>query len=216
MLPFLRSQAAKTVTGMLLAGSFVFYVFATPGERPVNVRPLRELPQTLGPWSMVGEHPIEAAVQNVLKADDSLMRTYAGPNAYAHVFIAFFKSQRAGVAPHSPKNCLPGSGWAPSKSDTIDIPIEGRADPIRVNRYIVSKGDDKSLVLYWYQSHQRVIASEYAAKAYLVMDSVRYRRSDTSLVRITVPIGESEEQAERNAIKFVRDAFGPVSNLLPA
>ena len=53
-----------------------------------------------------------------------------------------------------------------------------------VNRYVVEHGEDKSVTLYWYHSHNRVIASEFSAKFWAVADSIRYHRSDTALVRV--------------------------------
>jgi EpsI family protein len=85
-----------------------------------------------------------------------------------------------------------------------------------VNHYVVSKGESKSLVLYWYQSHDRVIASEYWAKIYLVIDSIRYRRSDTSIVRVTVPYSQSNDDAAREAaVEFVRASFPAINGMLP-
>ena len=88
---------------------------------------------------------VEQEVQDVLKADELLTRSYvnAGQQMAAHLFVAYFRSQRTGQTPHSPKNCLPGSGWIPSVSDVIHIDIPGR-QPIEANRYVVAKGDQKS------------------------------------------------------------------------
>ncbi len=102
--------------------------------------------------------------------------------------MAYFQSQRAGQTPHSPKNCLPGSGWTWSVADTIRVSIAGRAQPIEINRYIVSKGEERAVVLYWYQSRDRVVASEYRAAAFTAWDALRYNRTDTELVRVVVPV----------------------------
>jgi hypothetical protein len=61
-----------------------------------------------------------------------------------------------------------------------------------------------------------VIADEFAAKFWLVADGVRYRRSDTALVRIIVPIGPAgEDEAFRAAQEFVRSSFPLIKNQLP-
>ncbi len=121
---------------------------------------------------MVREGVIDQDERDVLRADDYLTRQYAAPGGKtASLFVAYFRSQRAGQTPHSPKNCLPGSGWTWSVSDTIRVNIAGRAQPIEINRYIVSKGDDHAVVLYWYQSRDRVIASEYRAAVFTAWDA---------------------------------------------
>src|ERR1039458_6324331 len=102
-------------------------------------------------------------VQDVLRADDTLSRDYVNlaATAKASLLIAFFKTQRYGQAPHSPKNCLPGAGWEPTESGTIRIAVPEWQEPIVVNRYVVAHGEDKVLAIYWYQGRHRVIASEY-------------------------------------------------------
>jgi EpsI family protein len=214
---FLASRRVAAATCILLLQAAVFY--GLPKERPTNLqRPLRAFPPVIGEWRVISDTPVEPEVLNVLKADDTLSRVYAnmGTRSAANLFIAFFRSQATGVAPHSPKNCLPGSGWAVSASDMLDIAIPGPQGAIRVNRYVVGKGDAKSLVLYWYQSHNRAVASEYAAKIYLVLDSIRYRRSDTSIVRVTVPVSRNDEASAQNiATAFVQASFGSINETLP-
>jgi EpsI family protein len=153
---------------------------------------------------------IDKENMEILKADDLLSRVYQDRSTgkMATLFVAYFQTQRTGKTPHSPKNCLPGSGWAPSQSGMIDIRVAGETEPIRVNRYIVSRGDNQDAVLYWYQAHNRVIASEYAAKIFTVTDAIRCNRSDTSLVRVIVPVdGGDTHGAVETAVSFVQSVL---------
>ena len=94
--------------------------------------------------------------------------------------------------------------------------MAGQAEPIRINRYVVSHGGDKSVVLYWYQSQRRVIASEFSAKFWLVMDSIRYHRSDTALVRVTIPVAHNDQDAAtRVGVSFVQIVFPLLKGYLP-
>ena len=98
----------------------------------------------------------------------------------------------------------------------ITIPISGFPAPITINKYVISKADNQSLVLYWLQSHGRVVANEFAAKFYLVADSLRYHRSDTALVRVVVPVVHDDmARALDGATKFVQAAFPEVYHYLP-
>jgi EpsI family protein len=170
----------------------------------------------LASWNQVEEGVVDEETRAVLKADDLLNRTYASGAAGANLFVAAFRSQRNGKAPHSPKNCLPGNGWTPMKSDEIALDVGG-AQPIVVNRYVVAHGDERSLVMYWYQSRDRAVASEYAAKFWVVADAIRLNRTDTALVRVVVPIfNRDEEAAGRAAADFVRSFYGTLRGYLPA
>jgi EpsI family protein len=134
----------------------------------------------------------------------------------ANLFVAFFNSQRAGQTPHSPKNCLPGAGWVWTVSDTIPVSVPGRAAPIAINRYVVSKGEDKAVVLYWYQSRDRVVAKEYTAAAYVAWDALRYNRSDTALVKVTVGVfNNQQDAATQSGIEFIQAFFPTLRQFLP-
>jgi EpsI family protein len=218
MLRFFKSTPARVLTAAMLLQIAGFVAVSRREAVPI-ARPLAEFPSRLGAWSLVQESEVDPETLEVMRADDVLSRTYADAarGRGASLFVAFFKSQRAGQAPHSPKNCLPGAGWAASESDVLAIPVAGRAQPIVVNRYVVSKGEDKSVVLYWYQSRDRVIASEYRAKVYLVADAIRYNRTDTALVRVVVPVaGNDTAAATTTAEEFVQAFFMALRRHLPA
>ena len=214
---FLRSGHALALSLALLAQAALFYGYSR-GESVPAARPLKEGPAQFGDWKLAQEGVIEQETLDVLRADDVVTRTFAesGTGQYANLFVAYFRTQRTGQAPHSPKNCLPGSGWAPSTSDLLSIPVSGQEAPLQVNRYIVQRGEDKSVVLYWYQTPKRVIPSEFEAKYYLVLDSIRYHRSDTALVRVvTSVVNGDEDAATKTAIRFVQSFFTPLRQYLP-
>jgi EpsI family protein len=215
---FLRNKYARILTIVLLLQGSAFYATAFRAENVPPVAPLSAFPTQVGGWRMEQDVKIEPEMLEILKADDTLDRSYINraANAGAYLFVAYFKTQRYGQAPHSPKNCLPGSGWEPIESDPIVFAVPGRSEPIRSNRYLVAHGDEKSVVLYWYQSHNRIIASEFSAKFWLVTDSIRYRRSDSSLVRIIVPVRNGDTAtATKSAVEFAQAVFPDLAKQLP-
>ncbi|MCW5979871.1 MAG: EpsI family protein [Bryobacteraceae bacterium] len=214
---FLNWRPARVLTLALVAHIVLVNAFSRK-ETPPPPPPLREFPASLDDWRMVHEGTVVREVQDVLRADETLTRTYFGRDGRAaSLFVAFFRSQRAGVNPHSPKNCLPGSGWLPLESGIVSIPLPGRSVPLQANRYLIAKGDSKSAVLYWYQTRDRTIASEYVARFYLVLDAIRSNRTDTSLIRISVPVvGENVDGAFDAAVAFAQIAFEPLCLILPS
>lgn len=215
-LGFVRGRHAAILSAVLVAQMAGLYAISRQENVPLR-QPLAAFPTTVGPWTMVREEALDEATMDVLRADEVLSRTYynTGEREAASLFVAYFKSQRTGQTPHSPKNCLPGSGWEPSQSGFVPVEIPGRAEPIVVNRYVVSKGESRSVVLYWYQTPRRVVASEYLAKIYLVADAIRYNRTDTAMVRVVVPAGADADAATETAKGFVRSIFNQVGTLLP-
>jgi EpsI family protein len=181
-----------------------------------DLKPLDGFPRDLGRWKFFQEAAIEPEIRDFLRADDLLSRNYVdetGKRA-ANLFVAAFRTLSNGASPHSPKNCLPAGGWTPLLADELTFNVgEG---PITVNRYVVTRGDEHSLVLYWYQSRDRVVASEYRAKLWSIADAIRLNRTDTSLVRVVVPIREeNREEATGTALDFVAAFFAPLRALLP-
>lgn len=215
---FLKGKYAVALTVLLLIQGSLYYAVALRDENIPLVGPLKAFPQDAGAWHLYKDVPIEKEVQDVLKADDTLNRIYVDPRGdAAFLFIAFFKTQRSGQAPHSPKNCLPGAGWESLESDPISITVPGRAEPILTNRYVVAKGNDKSVVLYWYQSRSRVIAGEFSAKFWLIADSIKYHRSDSSLVKIVVQVKDGDTNGATNtAVDFAKSAFPVIARQLPS
>lgn len=132
------------------------------------------------------------------------------------LFIAYFPSQRTGSTIHSPKNCLPGSGWVPVES--LHIPVT-RPDgsEISVNRYIIQKSNSRRLVIYWYQAHDRVVASEYWAKVFMVADAFRLNRTDGALIRAITSLTESETPADgqKRVEAFLASVFPILPEYIP-
>lgn len=215
---WIRDKRVVVLSVVLAAQAILFYA-ASRGEKVPDAPPLELFPAQLTPWHETQDYPIEKEIRDQLRADDMLNRLYQDPqsDAMANLFVAYFKTQRTGQAPHSPKNCLPGTGWQPEATGFLDVAVTGQAEPIRINRFVVSHGGDKSVVLYWYQSQRRVIASEFSAKFWLVLDSIRYHRSDTALVRVTVPVqGNDQDGATRKGVAFVQTVFPVLKGYLPA
>jgi len=218
MASWLNSKSSKVLSVVLLVQAAAFYGFSRRERIPPH-KLLEDFSLNDSNWSLQEKVDIDRDTLEVLKADDLLSRVYINKatGQLATLFVAYFQTQRTGKAPHSPKNCLPGSGWVQMQSGTLEIPIRGEAEPIHVNRYVVARGDNQSIVLYWYQARNRVIASEYSAKIYTVTDAIRYNRSDTSLVRVVVDVRNGDTQkALDGAVSFVQTFFEPLKEYLPA
>jgi len=214
---WIRNKYVGILTLVLVVQATLFYA-ASRGEKVPDGAPLDLFPTRLQNWQETQNYPVEQEIRDQLKADDLLNRLYQDPasGAAANLFVAYFKTQRTGQSPHSPKNCLPGSGWEPEATGFLEVAVDGQPQPIRINRFVVSHGGEKSVVLYWYQSQRRVIASEFSAKFWLVMDSIRYHRSDTALVRVTVPVlNNDQEGATRLGVAFVQIVFPVLKGYLP-
>jgi EpsI family protein len=199
---------------ILLLGGVVINIWQWVGEAKVERRALSEMPSAVGSWRQVGaDQRFDQQTESVLRADDYLSRNYALPDGRtASFYVGYYATQRKGATYHSPLNCLPGSGWEMDEAASVTItPVNGEPS-FEANRYIVQNGDNRQLLIYWYQGRGRKIASEYWGKIYTVIDSVRRRRSDGSMVRVMMPVGQSEEAT----LKAATDLAAQISPALPA
>jgi EpsI family protein len=173
-------------------------------------------PDQVGAWHLQGQSVLGADVLGVLRADDYMARSYAGPGGQqAQLFVAYYRSQRAGESMHSPKNCLPGSGWEPVVND--EVPLAAGGHGAMINRYVVENSGDRALILYWYQAQGRIIANEYWGKAYLVWDAMRNGRRDGAIVRVWVPMsaGQTVASATSEALSLANPSLPLLRHFLP-
>ncbi len=199
---------------LILVGGIGVNAWEYAGEKKVPRSELKDFPRKLATWEQFGvDERFDAETESVLRADDYLLRNYrAGDGRVASFYVGYYATQRNGATYHSPLNCLPGAGWTMSEPARLVVtPADGRP-AFEANRYLIQNGPEKQLMIYWYQGRGRAVASEYWGKAYTVLDSLRRRRSDGSMVRVTVPVGASEAAAIDTARGFAAD----VSAVLPA
>lgn len=129
--------------------------------------------------------PLGPGAWEALKCDAYLSRLYHKSGIEADLFIAYYAQQRSGESMHSPKHCLPGAGWEIWDYGSTDVPAGG--SNFKINKYSISHDGDRRLVLYWYQSKTRIIASEYLGKVLLARDALLRNSTAGSIVRIIVP-----------------------------
>jgi EpsI family protein len=217
------------VLALCLAAGAAYLRSATQYEQVPPRESFTRFPLQVDAWRGADAR-LPPQIVDVLGVTEYVNRVY-GPSAPGlpsiGLYVGYYQSQRQGETVHSPMNCLPGAGWSPISSGRTRISIDGTTaagavgtagHEIEVNRYLVQRGGDRVLVLYWYQSHGRIVASEYWGKIYTVLDAIRLNRTDAALVRVVVPISSAfpERQAEAAAVRFVRSMFPLLERHLPA
>jgi EpsI family protein len=186
---------AIALTAILLVGLLV-NSWSYLGEAHVDRKALNGFTQQIGDWKQTGvDGQLDEPTLKVLRASDYLLRDYRRADGLsANFYVGYYASQRDGATFHSPLNCLPGSGWTLNEPGRITITSPDGSSFV-ANRYVIQNGGQRLAMIYWYQGRGRAVASEYWGKVYTVIDSVRLRRSDAAMIRITVPIVGSDAVA---------------------
>lgn len=211
----LSSWPRFTAAAVLLAATALLLALRNRIELLPTHEALSSFPPQIGN-RLARDLPLSADELEVLGPGQFLLRDYlsATNEPPINLFIAFFPSQRSGDTIHSPKNCIPGSGWTPISSGYLGVQLPDGSS-IVVNRYIIAKGTDRDLVLYWYQGRGRITPSEYRAKILLVSDAIRRNRTDGALVRVAVPIVDNAELAQGRGLDFIRQIWPILDKYIP-
>jgi EpsI family protein len=186
------------VVTIFLVGASVVIGRASQTETAISRERFSVFPMTISKWSGRPDPPLTQHVLDVLGVDDYLSRTYYAANGeVANLYMGFYQKQREGDTIHSPLNCLPGAGWAPIEKQRVQLRTPN--GPVMVNELVIEKGIEHQLVLYWYQAHGRVVASEYWGKTYLVLDALRLNRTDGSMIRVITNLGDKPKEGQPRA-----------------
>lgn len=173
-----------------------------------------QFPTTISSWRMVGESYLSANVQKVLKATDTLSRQYVNADGKkVSLYIGYHGGGKGSGGIHSPKNCLPGSGWYEVSTNKAELDLAG--EKINLVQAVYQKGSDKEVFIYWFQARSKTINDEYSLKLAEITNSILYRRRDTAFIRISVPFETDQQAAIAIGELFLRDVFPALQEFLP-
>jgi EpsI family protein len=213
----ISSNARFTIVALLLAATALFVHARSDGRFVPPRSPLATFPIELSRW--VGtDIPIPNEALKKLGPGEFLQRTYHDGTAEqsdVDLYIAYFPNQTV-LERHSPEQCLTGSGWSLVESDVTSLTLPGDA-PFPVNRYLVAKGADRQLILFWYSAQGRRVAREDGMDWYLMLDR-GFNRADNALIRMNTELrsGEEPRDAERRLLSFAALANPLFKNYIPA
>ncbi|HUI42631.1 MAG TPA: EpsI family protein [Terriglobia bacterium] len=215
---------SSTETGLrlALAGALIavtaLYLHGRGTDAPAPPhKDVTEFPRAVGDWQGGDPLPFTQETLDVLGPGRFLERIYQRPSQpFVDLLLEYFPSQRTHDTIHSPKHCLPGAGWEPVESSVLHLTgPDGR--PVPANYYVIANGENREVVLYWYEAHGRVVASDYRAKFYLVWDAMRLNRTDGSMVRVVTPVtgGEDVARAKERAVGFAERVLPMLNAYIP-
>jgi EpsI family protein len=190
---------------VLLAAAALNHSLSKP-DISLPRKSLAEFPKELGDWAVVSEQKIEGRSMEILQVDDYIMRNYRNSKGeIIGLYIGYFKSQREGKGIHTPRHCLPGAGWVPLNTEVYWMAVPSHnPEIVPVNKFIMGKGLDRQLFLFWYHGRGRIYASEYWNKIYRVWDGLTKKRTDGALVRVNNFIVENAESALKTQSDFIQ------------
>ena len=192
---------------MVFTGILIRVVNLTEAVPPR--KPFDSFPLEIGEWA--GEKGrFDQSIYDALGVDDSILGSYrTGQGDLVQLYVGYYQSQKKGDLIHSPKNCMPGSGWNITEFSKEVVRCDEGSGPFTAIKLLIENGGEQQVVLYWFQSRGRIIASEYMQKIYLVVDSILKRRTDGSFVRLISPVQDGDIDATTQKMKVFAHDLAP-------
>jgi EpsI family protein len=172
-------------TFLLLGGTLAASVLTSRRTPQRLLEPLETIDTQIAGFIGTNNPPVQDRVLQQLRSDSLISRTYRRAGAELDLLVVYYAEQRAGQSMHSPKHCLPGAGWEIWDYGSANVPVQDQV--FTVNKYSISNAGQRMLVLYWYQSKGRIVASEYEGKLLLARDALLQNSTAASIVRLIVP-----------------------------
>lgn len=217
-----RSVGAPLIATTVLLAVGVL-MMAGLGQRTEFIPERQKLsgfPFLLGDWTG-REGALSADELDTLKLTDYMIMNYRNTEqrgAPIELYVAYYESQRKGASVHSPRACIPGGGWRIESLTQVALAGMGPNDePLPVNRTVISKGQNRVLLYYWFEQRGRQLTNEYLVKWYIFWDSITRSRTDGALVRVStfVPDPAEMEAADARLADFLGTAMPKLAYYLP-
>jgi exosortase D (VPLPA-CTERM-specific) len=213
--PQLIASAAVLGLGVVMVFSIQSREVQIPERESFTTFPL-----VIGPWAGKDSRIEDQSVLESLAADDYLLAQYRNreDGGMVALWIAYYEEQRKGRAVHSPRACLPGGGWKIESFGLHTLENMGpNGEDYTINRSVISQGDMRQLVYFWFVERGRIQTNEYAVKWQIFWDALTLNRTDGALVRLTafVPDVARIEESEAQLEAFARDLDPKLAYYLP-
>lgn len=208
-------KTSRFIIVYALLGITALYLFTHSDLAVPMNKPFSEFPVQVAEWRMTSRQEFSESVLNVLKPTDYLSRQYAASDGrQVNLYLGYHSGGKDSGGIHSPKHCLPGSGWY--EVSTVKTVEETGKGQINMVQAIYQKGESQEMFLYWFQVRDKSLNDEYLLKLAEITNSVTSRRRDSTFVRVTVPFEADQKKAEALGRKFIKDFQPVIREFLPA
>jgi EpsI family protein len=198
---------------VLLAGMGAYMSFHRDLIVPL-ARPFGEFPPVHAGWRMVGQSSLSENVIKVLMPTNYLSRRYvAEDGTTVDMYLSFFDGGPDSGGIHSPKHCMPGSGWFEMSSERTTMELGG--ETVKLVRAVYAMGEQRELIYYWFDMRGKTMSDEYSLKLAEIKGSMFHNRRDQSFIRISVQARDNVEAAQKQVEDFLRDFFPVIREYLP-
>lgn len=179
-----------------------------------KVQPLASIPVQHGDWTMIKQAYFDKRVLAVLLPTEYVSRTYEDSQGNkVDLYVGYHNGAPGTGGIHSPKNCLPGSGWYRVSEEVQKLSLEKKS--FSMVSAVYQKDRSNELFLYWFQVRGKTLTNEYSLKLAEITGSMFHNRRDTAFIRISVRFDEDLDNAFAVGERFIHDFYLEFDAVLP-
>jgi EpsI family protein len=202
-------QPHKIIILIICFGLTSILIYRAPTSKAVKKEvPLAEALADIQGWSLIENAPLDPKIVKALELDDYANHSYSSGSDTVSLYIGYYLTTKKVGAAHSPLVCFPGQGWVLSKAQKKSLIVQ--RNNVHLMSMIVSRGEVRELVLYWFQAFDKTSPGTFLQKVYALLAKFLHAREDNAFVRVSAPIaGEDVEAAFLSGSDFIK-SFYPV------
>ncbi|MDH4209535.1 MAG: EpsI family protein, partial [Anaerolineae bacterium] len=199
-----RLYAAPLVL-LLVTGGLVAVCRVGEGAGIVRQVDFSQVPTQAAGWEGRDLGPLDEVSQDMLRPEAYMGRLYVRGDGYpVDVTVVCGHAKETF---HSPGFCLLGGGWNITRKARRTIDFGGAEDPVQANEFHLQRQEERRVVLYWYASRGETTPSWVAFQYRLLRNRLLRRPTRGALVRVTAPMGGSDEAASQAAAELIRELY---------
>ncbi|MDY6950002.1 MAG: EpsI family protein [Thermodesulfobacteriota bacterium] len=173
--------------------------------------PLTQALTNIKGWDAGKPVPLDKRIVDALQLDDYVNQHYFNGNESVFLYIGYYLTASKVGAVHDPLVCFPGQGWMLEDRQKGELLLKRNpADSISFTSMTVHRGEEKQIIVYWFQSYDQTSPDTLSQKIRSLWKRFTDHRQESAFVRISVPVeGKSLSEARQMAFTFMQ-SFYPV------
>ena len=177
-------------------------------------RSFGEFPASVAGWRMAGQSTLSQDVIKMLRPTEYLSRRYVAEDGTAvDLYLSYFDGGRNSGGIHSPKNCMPGSGWTELSTRRSSMDMGG--ETLKLVQAVYAMGQHREVINYWFAMRGQTMSDEYSLKLSEITGSMFHNRRDQSFIRISVHAKDNVDAAQKRIEVFLQDFYPVIRDFLP-
>lgn len=204
-----KKKTKHIIIAIIFLALACFGVYFKSDKRVPNKQvSLQSFLQNIPEYTFLDQNPLEENIISTLELDDYVNVSYRKDGHIIGLYIGYYFSQGKISAAHSPLACFPGNGWKVEGKKKSRLLVDSHE--INYEHFIARNGQQKLLVMYWFQAHEKTSPDIFINKINAIINLLTGKKQEHAFVRVTIPLTDlPQDEAKHIGENFI-EQFYPV------